>query len=134
MNIPKRPVQPCDGALTHIRKVFGVYFAIKVQVCIVACVAKKDYQKDIVEVLVFPPVGGMRRRKAQRSALARGRLARKGKYVEGGERFLRAEGNCLDGTQSRAKTENCEDGPSDKSAVTCRNRIVKFLGRQSLAT
>lgn len=123
-----------DGVLTHIRKVFGVHFAIKVQVCIVACVTKKDDQKDVVEVLVFPPVGGVRRRKAQGSALADGRLARKGKNVEGGERFLRAEGSCLDGTQSRAKTESSEDGPSDKSAATCRNRIVKFLGRQSLVT
>jgi len=119
---------------TYIRKVFGVYFAIKVQVCIIARVTKKHDQKDIVEVLVFPPVGGMRRRKAQRSALADGWLARKGKVIKGGERFLRAERSCLDGTQSRAKTENSEDGPSDKSAATCRNRIVKFLGRQSLAT
>ena len=95
---------------------------------------KEDDQKDIVEVLVFPPVRGMRRRKTQRSALADGWLARKGKIVEGGERFLQAEGSCLDGTQSRAKTENSEDGPSDKSAATRRNRIVKFLGRQSLAT
>jgi hypothetical protein len=96
-------------------------------------VTKEDDQKDIVEVLVFPPVGGMRRRKAQRSALADGWLARKGKSVEGGEIFIRAEGSCLDGTQNRAKTENSKDGPSDKSAATCRNRIVKFLGRQSLA-
>jgi hypothetical protein len=97
-------------------------------------VTKEDDQKDIVEVLEFPPVGAMRRRKAQGSALADRCLARKGKIVEGGKRFLRAEGSYLDGTQSRAKTENSEDGRSDKSAATRRNRIVKFLGRQSLAT
>jgi hypothetical protein len=134
MNIPKRPVLPCDGVLTYVRKVLGVYLAIKVQVCIIACMAKEDDQKDIVEVLVLPPVWGMRRRKAQRSALADGRLTRNGKIVESGKRFLRAEGSCLDGTQSRAETENSEDGPSDKSTATCRNRTVKFLGRQSLAT
>ena len=66
----------------------------------------------------------------QRPAWADG-LARKGKNVEGGTRLLRAE---LDGTQSGGENENHEDGPSDKSAATCRNRIVKFLRCQSLAT
>lgn len=86
-------------------------------------------------MLVLPSAGEMQRRKVQRPALADGfKLVRNGWVVGGGERLLRAERNCLDGTQSRAETENSVDGPSNKSAATCRNSIIEFLRRQPLAT
>ena len=92
--------------------------------------AEEDDEEDVVEMPVVST--GAQGRYAQRPALADG-LARNGESVKGGKSSsLRAEQNCLDGTQNRADAEEGEDSPSNKSAAARRNRIIKFLRCQSL--